>query len=391
MLLKVEPAGMEDASDGGEKRLLLRFSVSDTGIGIPQEKIESVFERFSQVDASTTRKFGGTGLGLAISRKLVKMMGGSLQVESREGEGSVFFFTLPLTPDPAAKTKTAEPAAARLRGMRVLVVDDNDTNRLILRQLLSGWQMHVTDVASGREALAEMQRARGDSRSFDLVLVDGQMPEMDGFALARRIRNTPDLAATTLMMLTSDDRIGDARRARSLSIGGYLVKPIKKSELEAALQTVLARSASPEAGRVREAAADTQEIVSRKILLVDDSVDNRLLARTFLQKAGHRVVEAENGREAVDKFQESAYDLVLMDVQMPEMDGYTAAGAIRQWEQQTGAARTPIIALTAHAFQEDESKSLASGCDAHMSKPIQKTKLLETVAALVLTSDTETQ
>ncbi|MCG6895181.1 MAG: PAS domain S-box protein [Desulfobacteraceae bacterium] len=389
VLLKIEPVGEESKTvSDGLSPMDLRFSVTDTGIGIPPEKIESIFERFSQVDASTTRKYGGTGLGLAISRKLVEMMGGRLRVQSREGQGSEFSFTLPLVPGPAAKTEKTEPRA-RFKGMRALVVDDNDTNRMILLQLLTAWEMVVTDAASGREALAEMNSAQGEGRPYDIVLIDGRMPEMDGFALAREIRNTANLAATALMMLTSDNRMGDARKVRSLGINGYLVKPVKKTELETVMQKTLSQSAPSEAAAGRKAAAaDAEAVAGRRILLVDDFADNRLLARTYLQKAGHRVVEAKNGREALDKFTEGSYDLVLMDVQMPVMDGYAAARAIRKWEEKSGASRTPIIALTAHAFKEDETKSLAAGCDAHMSKPIKKAELLESVAAFTLKPDT---
>jgi CheY-like chemotaxis protein len=271
-----------------------------------------------------------------------------------------------------------------LEGLRALIVDDNDTNRLILREFLSSLAGRVVAVGSGPEALTELYRAKEESQPFDIVLLDGRMPEMDGFSVAKKIRSDPGLGGTPLLMLTSDNRVGDTERARSMGIQRCLVKPVKRRELQNAIRTAhFQDSATKAMDRKKPAGSKTAPLTGKRILLVDDSADNRLLAKTFLHKAGHTVVEAENGQEALDRFVAEAYDLVLMDVQMPVMDGYAATEAIRNWEEGSGRARTPIVALTAHAYEEDHAKSLAAGCDGHLSKPVNKSKLLETVAELM--------
>jgi len=361
----------------------LLFSVSDTGIGIPAEKQAMVFESFSQADSSTTRKFGGTGLGLTICRNLVQMMDGRIWVESSEGEGATFLFTARFTVD----RNTEQPARhlsheMRLAGLHVLVVDDNDTNRLILRQVLSSWGMEVFEAANGEQGLAELHRA-ADARPFDLVLLDCRMPEMDGFTVAEKIKTEFPDSIMPVMMLTSDNRSGDITRAKQLGMAGYLVKPVKKTELKNAIQdTLLAgRTGPPKAGTTEiNGEAGGPEGRSLTILLVEDTEDNRLLIKSYLKKTSHELILAENGAEGFEKFKQGNIDLVLMDMQMPVMDGYDATRAIREFEEKDGLKYTPVIALTAYAMKEDVDKSLAAGCDEHLTKPIRKKILLQKIA-----------
>ena len=361
----------------GEERLL-QFTVSDTGIGIPQDKQKAIFEPFTQADSSTTRKYGGTGLGLTISSRLVGMMGGKMWVESEPGKGTHFHFTTRLgVADPQAiKVGTIAPPEM-LRGVRVLVVDDNRTNRGILEGMLKRWEMKATSVEGGNEALKQLLDAREAGDPYGLILTDRHMPEMDGFRLVERIRESPELATATIMMLTSAGHRGDAARCQKLGVAAYLLKPIRQSELREAIGRVL--SAKAEDGAIplvtRFTLQDKREPSAvLRVLLVEDNAVNQRLAARLLEKRGHHVVVTGNGREALAALQKDDYDLVFMDVQMPEMDGLEATAAIRKMEEGSGKHQT-VIALTAHAMKGDEERCLAAGMDGYLSKPIRPQEL----------------
>jgi two-component system sensor histidine kinase/response regulator len=358
----------------------LQFSVRDTGIGISADKIETIFEKFTQSDSSITRKYEGSGLGLTISRQLIELMGGKIWVESRPGEGSTFFFTIPSeVAPPEEKQETLSRPEILMEGLKVLVVDDNVTNRLILRETLAQWGCVVTEAADGAEGLAALNKAKDEGTPFDAALLDSRMPGMDGFSLAQEIRSKPDLVALSIMMLTSESRGGDRRRAKALDMKGYLIKPVKRQALKEALAAALG---SAEILPKLQTAPDEPRPTGMRplsLLLVEDSEDNRFLVTAYLKKTPYRIDKAENGQVAVEKFLSNAYDLILMDMQMPVMDGYTATREIRRREREEGRKRTPVIALTAHALKEDLQKSLDAGCDAHLTKPIGKQVLLEAI------------
>ncbi len=352
----------------------IRFSIRDTGIGIPADKIPALFRAFSQVDASTTRQYGGTGLGLAISKRLVEMMGGSIGVESRPGAGSTFSFALPL---PGGKVPPeAEPEAALdLSGSPVLVVDDNPTNRMILRETLARWGAVVTDVATTDEAFRILAGARKTSSPFRLVLVDRRMPGTDGFDLVSRIRRELEIPNMTVMLLTSDAQATDLARCRELGISRHLVKPVRQGDLLAAIRTAIHKvEADPAPGARADATGRPL-----RILVAEDVEDNRILIASFLSGTPHALDFAENGEIALEKYRAGQYDLVLMDIQMPVMDGLSATRAIREIEKAGGRPRVPVVALTAHAMREDVDRSLAAGCDRHVTKPVKKTELIETI------------
>jgi PAS domain S-box-containing protein len=351
----------------------LRFSVSDTGIGIPESVRATIFESFTQADTSTTRKYGGSGLGLSIAKHFVEMMNGRIWVESTEGQGSTFYFTARFGAHPEARPASTPVA---LRGLKTLIIDDNATNRLILREMLAGWGASPAEADSGERGVSELGRAEREGSPFGLVLLDSRMPGMDGFEAAGLILKHPGLANTTVLMLTSDNRAGDAARCRALGISAYLVKPVRRSELLEALQTALGKSRV--AGeRSPEPAAAPRSGFPLRILLADDAEDNMFLIRSYLAGTRHRVEEAANGEVAVQKFQSAHYDLVLMDVEMPVMDGYTAVREIRDFERRRGLQPVPILALTAHALAAEVQRSLEAGCNGHLTKPILKRTLLE--------------
>ncbi len=360
----------------------LEFAVRDTGIGIPEDKRATIFEEFTQADSSTTRKYGGTGLGLAISKQLVELMGGRIWIESQVGVGSTFFFTAEFPIH--AQVRRRPVPRVELAGVRALVVDDNATNRLIVRELLGDAGVHVGEASGGREGLAELKRAEAAGQPYQLVLMDRRMPEVDGFLTAQMIRSNPDLTDTIVMMLTSDRRVGDIARCRELGIACHLVKPIKRAELFDAIAVALG-------GAVAPTAAVTPSMVLRsvqqplRILVVEDTLDNRTLIELYLKDFAHKLTMVENGQLAVDIVAVHTdptppYDLILMDVQMPIMDGHTATRAIRALEQERGWAPMPIIALTAHALREEIERSMAAGCTAHLTKPIRKQALLDAIA-----------
>jgi CheY-like chemotaxis protein/nitrogen-specific signal transduction histidine kinase len=365
-------------TEEGEERVL-RFTVADTGIGVPPEKLKLIFEPFSQADTSTTRKYGGTGLGLTISTRLVHMMGGRIWVESEVGRGTQFHFTTRVgTSEKPVELGTIAPPEI-LRGAKVLVVDDNRTNRRILETMLKRWEMKSTAVGTGEEALTKLSEAHDAGEPFALVLTDMHMPGMDGFALIERIRQRPELSTATIMMLTSAGHRGDAVRCQELGVAGYLLKPIRQSELREAIARVL--GAREQTGAIplitRFSLGDAREPGSvLRVLLAEDNAVNQRLAMRLLEKRGHRVVVADNGREALEALAKESFDLVLMDVQMPEMDGCQATAAIREKEAGT-ASHQVVIALTAHAMKGDRERCLAAGMDGYLTKPIRQKELDE--------------
>lgn len=361
--------------DGEDGRVELLFSVTDTGIGIPPEKVNTIFEKFTQVDASTTRKYGGTGLGLTISKRLVEMMGGRIWIESKLGEGSTFYFTIRLMAQSEPRRET-QPIVGDIRGLKTLVVDDNATNRLILREMLFGWGAIVTEADCGKSALFEIKHAKEHKAPFRLVLLDCRMPEMDGFEVFEHIKNDKGLAGMTVMMLTSDNRDGHTLKAKELGITRYVVKPVRRSELWDAIASAIGET---EVERQFVTPIPDEDLRPLDILLVEDSSDNRLLIQSYLKKTPYKIDIAENGQIAVEKFTSGKYDIVFMDMQMPVMDGCTATKEIRKWEREKGIAPIPIIALTAYALKEETQKSLDAGCNAHLTKPIKKAKLMETI------------
>jgi two-component system sensor histidine kinase/response regulator len=365
-----------------EREVCLHFAVSDTGIGIDPDQQQRLFKAFTQADTSTTRKYGGTGLGLAIAARLVEMMGGEIWLESEVGRGSTFHFTARFAParGPVQRPARAEPH--RVQGLPVLVVDDNATNRRILEEMLINWGMQPTVVEGGAPALAALERASGAGSPFALVLLDAMMPEMDGFTLAERIREGPGPAGPTLMMLSSANRREDAARCRELGVATYLTKPIRQSILLDAIMTALGSSASVE-DHTAGAAVPAGGLGPRtlRLLLAEDNAVNQRLAVSLLEKQGHRVVVVGNGREALAALDVGPFDAVLMDVQMPEMDGFEATAAIRARESATGA-HTPIVAMTAHALKGDRERCLEAGMDAYVSKPLRPQELFDVLARL---------
>ena len=361
----------------------LHFTVRDTGIGIPLEKQQLIFEAFSQPDGSTTRQYGGTGLGLTISALLVKAMHGRIWVESVPGKGSSFHFTALIGVGSQAGPVLAEDDA-QLAGVPVLVVDDNVTNRRILTEAMWKWRMRPTAAASAEEALSQMRSAAERGHPFRLVLTDLHMPGMDGFQLAEQIKHTHTLSHAVILMLTSGEQQGDLARCRELGISIYLTKPVRHAELRAAILRALYGQADGIAGAAgpslaRKPLRKTDDIPALRILLAEDNLINQRVAVSILEKAGHRVTVAINGRQALDRWSEQAFDLILMDVQMPEIDGLEATAMIRSREQRT-AGHIPIIALTAHAMKGDQERCLATGMDAYLSKPIDARQLIELIS-----------
>ena len=355
----------------------LHLSVKDTGVGIAPEKQRAIFDAFTQADSSTTRKFGGTGLGLAISQQLVDMMKGRLWVESEPGRGSAFHFTVVFRVQktaraPASKTK-------KVVGLASLVVDDNETNRRILEEMLASWRMKPASVGNGREALALIEQAQAAGAPFRLVLVDAHMPGMDGFALVESLRRRPGIAAPTVMMLTSTDLQADAARCRSLGVAAYLTKPVRQSELFDAIMVALGE-APPRPTRATGRARRSSRRPLR-ILLAEDNPVNQALAMRLLEKDGHSVALACNGKECLAALERAPFDLVLMDVQMPEMDGIEATIAIRAKEKTSGT-RLPIVAMTAHAMKGDRERCLEIGMDDYVSKPIRPDDLFKAIGQL---------
>jgi two-component system, sensor histidine kinase and response regulator len=374
-------------------QLRLQFSVRDTGIGIPLEKQKMIFDAFSQADGSTTRQFGGTGLGLTISARLVEAMQGEIWVESTPAKGSCFRFTALLgVSNDESRPLSNLAGAVQLAGVRLVVVDDNLTNRRILTDMLYGWGMLPAPAASGPEALAHLRRGVQRGQPFSLVLTDVHMPDMDGFELAARIQESSELTKTVILMLTSGDRGDDIARCKLLGISTYLTKPVRRAELRAAIISALAGQRPRAHAATSDAGTSAQEVKagsSLRILLTEDNLVNQRVALRILEKAGHRVAIAENGRLALRLLSEQPFDLILMDVQMPEMDGFEATALIRALEKGKGR-HIPIIAMTAHAMAGDRERCLAAGMDGYISKPVTASALLELVTRFGETSSVET-
>ena len=354
----------------------LHFSVSDTGTGIPPEKQRIIFEAFRQADSSMSRRFGGTGLGLTISSHLVELMGGRMWLDSEAGKGSTFHFSALFSLQKDAPIEP-EPGPVTLHGLRVLVVDDNKTNRLILKEMLNNWRMNPTIAGSGQSALIEMEKTFKAGEPFQLALLDAIMPGMNGFELADRIRHNPDLSQTTLIMLSSAGNLGNSARCHELGIDYSLMKPVKQSELLDSIAAALSIAAAEEA-EAATVPGRPAEMTSLHILLAEDGVVNQKVAVSLLEQRGHKVTVAGNGRQAIAALDNEPFDAVLMDVQMPTMDGFEATAVIRKKEKKTGG-HVPIIAMTAHAMKGDRQRCLEAGMDGYIAKPIRAKDLYETI------------
>jgi CheY-like chemotaxis protein/HPt (histidine-containing phosphotransfer) domain-containing protein len=363
-----------------EDRVTVRFTVSDTGIGIPEERLDRLFKSFSQVDASITRRFGGTGLGLAISKQLAEMMGGQIGVESEEGKGSTFWFTVVLKKQPESQT-VDRIAPEDLRGVRILVADDNETNRLVLKAMLNSWGCRFQEAADGVQALEMLKQGRAEGDPFRIALLDMQMPDMDGKTLGQKIKANAELEDTLLVMLTSMGRRGEATQLQKIGFAAYLTKPIKNTQLHDCLATILG---APPPDRER----DSRSIITRhslkddkkrrtRILVVEDNMVNQKVAIRILQKLGYRADAVADGEEAIKALKTIPYDLVLMDVQMPQMNGFVATRIIRNPETSGLRHDIPIIAMTAHALKGDRERCLEAGMDDYVSKPVTAEALRE--------------
>ena len=368
-----------------EDRLGLQFGVIDTGLGVTPEQQKRIFDAFSQADGTTTRKYGGTGLGLAICSQLVELMHGRIWIESETGQGSTFRFTTQFGRHAGVSAGEVLGDAVSLRGLPVLVVDDNATNRKILEGILNVWGMRPNLVDSGQAALDSLQAAKDAGRPYRLVLLDVMMPEMDGFSVAQRIQDDPTLAGATVLMLTSTAQDGDVSRSRALGVANYLIKPITQSDLFDA--TLMALNGTASGRRTR---TDAPEILhqpsagdhrSLHVLLAEDNRVNQLLAIKILEKRGHSVVVANDGKAALRALETDRFDIVLMDLQMPEMDGLEATAAIREKEQSNGRHQL-IVAMTAHAMKGDRERCLEGGMDDYLAKPIQATALIQKIEEL---------
>ncbi|MCF8130537.1 MAG: response regulator [Deltaproteobacteria bacterium] len=367
-----------------ENQVLIRFAIADTGIGIPKDRQAAIFSSFTQVDGTTTRRFGGTGLGLSISKRLVELMGGRMGLESEEGKGSTFWFTIPFVKQDK-RQKLPMKTRQSVRGSHILIVDDNATNRTILNKTLVSFGCFPEEAESGKEALALLAQRNAESRPFDAILLDHQMPEMDGEDVARAIRSQPLMDNTRILILTSVGERGDARRFKELGCAAYLTKPVRQSQLLDALAETLV---DPDIEAGYQGKDRSMEIITRHslgedvagkahVLVVEDNLVNQKVAARILEKAGHGVDVANNGVEAVAAIQNGSYDMVFMDIQMPEMDGYAATDEIRKMAPEF--SELPIVAMTAHAMKGDREKCIAAGMDDYISKPVQPKGLLEMV------------
>ncbi len=376
----VEVASQEETAD----EVVLHFAVRDTGVGIPLERQQSIFEAFIQADNSTTRQYGGTGLGLSISSRLVNLMGGKIWVESEMGRGSTFHFTVRLPMQEISSRKYLPVDTELLRDLPVLIVDDNATSRRILAEMTLAWQMKPAIAESGGEslgqALALLQQAKTLGTPFGLVLVDAQMPGIDRFGFVERLKQEPAAEGLPIIMLTSDGLRGDAARCRELGISAYLTKPVKRADLLQAIRGALGSQAADDQNPPVLTVHSLRENRKRlSILLVEDNRVNEALAVRLLEKRGHRVTVARNGIAAKEALsQQQTPDLILMDVQMPEMDGFEATAAIREGERKSGQ-HVPIIAMTAHTMAGDKDRCLDAGMDGYVSKPIDADELFSVV------------
>ena len=375
VLLRVS---LEEESD---TQATLRFTISDTGIGIPKDRMDRLFQSFSQVDASTTRKYGGTGLGLAISKNIVERMGGRISVESEEGKGSTFRFTATFAKQPIGRN-TSQGVFEDIRGRRILVVGDSATKRLALRELLFSWRCRPDDAADGKEALAKLRAAGKAGDPFLVAILDMEMPEMDGAGLGRRIKEDPDLRPTILVLLSSQGRRGDAKQMEEIGFAAYLTKPVKSAQLRDCLALAIGSTSSVSGNHPVPIITRHSVVEARKqkirILLAEDNITNQKVALRILEKAGYRADAVFNGQEVLTALEGNTYDLILMDVQMPELDGLETTAAIRRKEREKGG-HIPVIAMTAHAMKGDREQCLGAGMDDYLSKPIQPRELMEVI------------
>jgi len=358
----------------------IHFIVRDTGMGIAQDKLSSIFERFTQADASIARRYGGTGLGLTISRQLAELMQGRIWAESIVGEGSTFHCAVRLGIKCGAKMPCL-PRSIDLHGLRSLAVDDHPINRKILVETLSSWNAHVKAVGDGHQAVTALRQAAESSHPYGLLLIDCRMPGMDGFQVVEAIRRSDLAAGLTIIMMASDHWADDIARTYDLGLNGYLTKPIRRSDL---LQTLSIAMDRARGVPVTSPLSRTPLPVATRplhILLVEDSPDNQVLVQSYLKSTPYQVDVAEHGGVAVEQFKQGHYDVILMDMNMPVMDGYEATRAIRAWEHEQDLAETQIIALTALALKEEGEKILDAGCNAHLTKPIKRQTLLEVLHA----------
>ena len=378
-----------DSEGQSNGKAQLRVSVRDTGIGVPPDKLHHIFDKFTQADASTTRQYGGTGLGLAISKQLAELMGGTVGATSRPGEGSTFWFTLCLPVDPEAPRAPFPLPTADLEGVRVLIVDDHEINRRVLQEQLESWNLRHQGVASGEEALAALRQAHRAGAPYHIALLDHRMPGMDGETLGRVIKADPELRETVLVLLASFGQRGDAERFLEAGFAGYLVKPVRQSHLMDALASVwgagtqerptvlVTRHTLAEAksrGAKPVAPTTRAELFRMRVLVAEDNVVNQRVAVRMLEKQGCRVDVAANGVEALEMLKALPYDLIFMDCQMPEMDGFEATAEIRRREKLSGH-HVPIIAITANAMQGDRERCLEAGMDGYIAKPIEPEEL----------------
>jgi two-component system sensor histidine kinase/response regulator len=363
--------------------IALHFSVSDTGIGIPEDKISSIFRNFSQLDNSTTRQFGGTGLGLSISKKLIEIMGGNIWVQSSPGKGSTFHFTIPFKNQTGQMVGKNSLKPSILRAVTVLVVDDNETTRRILKDMLDNWQMKACMAENAYAALDELARAQISRKPFKVLLIDSNLPDMSGYELIQKIKENNDCEETVIMMLTSLGQRGDAVRCRELGIKVYLTKPIKQSDLLDALVMAL----NPEIMQNEQLHLITRHSLRERreslhILCVEDNPVNMKLMLHLLKRMGHTAEPAYNGNEALKALDKQNFDLILMDIQMPQMDGFETTIAIREKEKETGK-HVPIIAITAHAMKGYKERCINAGMDAYIPKPIKTDELIQVIEKLI--------
>ncbi len=351
------------------------FSISDTGIGIPKPRLKKILDSLSHAERAPFKLGAEIELGLAISKHLIELMNGRIWVESDERHGSIFHFTTTF----ARQKEPQKPVRIypeRLRGLHVLVVDDNATNRSILKTILQRWGARVTEVNNGRQGALELQRAYRANEPYDLILLDSVMPRFDGFQMAEYIQGKPEITSVPIMMLTANDLQELLEKTGAIDISAYMLKPIKRFDLLHAIGTALQQSSESEAlpSRMSEAKIGQQGL---RILLVEDYTHNQMIVQQYLKDTSHHLDIAENGAIAVEKFTQTYYDLILMDMQMPVMDGYAATENIRTFEREHHRKETPIIALTAYALKDAPEKSRRAGCNAHLSKPLKKSQLLE--------------
>jgi two-component system sensor histidine kinase/response regulator len=385
VIIRAEPVEETEAN------ATITFSVQDTGIGIPKERIAAVFDRFTQADGSTTRKYGGTGLGLTISKQLVEAMGGKIGVESESGVGSTFWFTVTLekqAPGTVVKEEGLSSAnlALEIRNLRVLGIDDNATNRKVLTKMVEGFGCRIETASSGSKGIEMLRNAHREGDPFHIVLLDMQMPGMDGEQTAREIKSDPVARETQIIILTSMGQRGDAARLEALGCAAYLLKPVKQQMLYDTLLAVIARTGSEQPRLVTRHLISEQKRQGLRILLAEDNPINQKLAIILLQKAGYSVDAVENGQHALEKVQSEHYNAVLMDVQMPDMDGFEATRRIRQWEAGQGS-HLPIIAMTAHALKGDRELCLEAGMDDYVTKPLEPKVLFNALDRWTQTED----